>query len=70
MLALFLSQLLAMEWSPNGRQLATVARDHVIRIYDRSSTSPVNEGEGPEGSRGARIVWLSNTHLAVTGFSK
>jgi coronin-7 len=63
--------LFAMSWSPDGRQLATIARDHVIRIYDpRSSTSPVNEGVGPEGSRGARIVWLSNTHLAVSGFNK
>ena len=48
-----------------------LARDHVIRIYDpRNSTSPVNEGVGPEGSRGARIVWLNNTHLAVSGFNK
>ena len=67
----FLKQLQAMGWSPDGRKLATIARDHVIRIYDpRSSTSPVNEGVGPEGSRGARIVWLTNTHLLVTGFNK
>ena len=60
-----------MGWSPDGRKLATIARDHVIRIYDpRRSTSPVNEGVGPEGSRGARIVWLTNTHLVVTGFNR
>ena len=64
-------QLFAMAWSPDGKQLATIGRDHVIRIYDpRNSTSPVNEGAGPEGSRGARITWLSNTHLVVTGFDK
>ena len=64
-------QLFAMSWSPDGKLLATIARDHVIRIYDpRNSTSPVNEGVGPEGSRGARIVWLNNTHLAVSGFNK
>jgi coronin-7 len=63
--------LFAMSWSPDGKLLATIARDHVIRIYDpRNSTSPVNEGVGPEGSRGARIVWLNNTHLAVSGFNK
>ena len=38
-------QLFAMAWSPDGKQLATIGRDHVIRIYDpRNSTSPVNEG--------------------------
>ena len=64
-------QLFAMAWSPDGKQLATIGRDHVIRIYDpRNSTSPVNEGAGPEGSRGAHITWLSNTHLVVTGFDK
>ncbi|CAI8054249.1 Coronin-7 [Geodia barretti] len=63
--------LFAMSWSPDGKLLATIARDHVIRIYDpRNSTSPVNEGVGPEGSRGARIVWLNSTHLAVSGFNK
>ena len=44
-------QLFAMSWSPDGQLLATIAKDHIIRIYDpRSSTSPVNEGEGPEGA--------------------
>ena len=60
-----------MAWSPDGKQLATIGRDHVIRIYDpRNSTSPINEGVGPEGSRGARVVWLSNTHLVVSGFNR
>ncbi|CAI8048905.1 Coronin-7 [Geodia barretti] len=63
--------LFAMSWSTDGKLLATIARDHVIRIYDpRNSTSPVNEGVGPEGSRGARIVWLNNTRLAMSGFNK
>jgi coronin-7 len=63
--------LLGMAWSPDGKQLATIGRDHVIRIYDpRNSTSPINEGVGPEGSRGARVVWLSNTHLVVSGFNR
>ena len=60
-----------MAWSPDGKQLATIGRDHVIRIYNpRNSTSPINEGVGPEGSQGARVVWLSNTHLVVSGFNR
>ena len=60
-----------MAWSPDGKQLATIGRDHVIRIYEpRNSTSPINEGVGPEGSRGARVMWLSDTHLVVSGFNR
>lgn len=63
--------LFAMAWGPDGKHLATISKDHVIRIYDpRSSTHPVKEGAGPEGSRGARIVWLDDNHLVVSGFSK
>ena len=64
-------QLFAMAWSPDGKQLATIAKDHVIRIYDpRNSTHPVVEGAGPKGSRGARIVWLNENHIVVSGFNK
>ena len=66
-----LLQLFALAWSPDGKQLATLCKDHVLRLYTpRSSTSPTAEGNGPEGSRGARIVWLDDTTLAVSGFDK
>ena len=65
------SQLFAMAWSPDGKHLATVSKDHMIRIYEpRSSTHSVKEGAGPVGSRGARIVWLNDNHLVVSGFSR
>lgn len=60
-----------MVWSPDGRYLATMAKDHVIRVYEpRSSTHPVKEGAGPEGSRGARLVWVDDRYLVVSGFNK
>ena len=60
-----------MAWSPDGTQLATFARDHLIRIFEpRVSLSPVNEMKGPEGSRGARVIWLEDTVIAISGFNK
>ena len=64
-------QLFAMAWSPDGKSLATLGKDHTIRIYDpRSSTHPLREGAGPSGSRGARLVWLNNEHLVASGFNR
>ncbi|XP_064607683.1 coronin-7-like isoform X2 [Liolophura sinensis] len=59
-------------WSPDGRLLATACRDRKLRIFDpRSSDQPIKEGNGPEGNRGARIVWaLGGRYLVVSGFTK
>lgn len=61
-----------MAWSPDGRHLASVSKDQKVRIFNvRSSSEPVQEGSGPKGLRGARVVWVLNgTHIAVSGFSK
>ena len=60
-----------MAWSPDGTQLATFAKDHLVRVFEpRSSLSAVSEMKGPEGSRGARVVWLETNVIAISGFSK
>uniref|UniRef100_A0A3Q2PC43 Coronin n=1 Tax=Fundulus heteroclitus TaxID=8078 RepID=A0A3Q2PC43_FUNHE len=63
-------QVFGMAWSPDGTLLATVCKDGKVRIYDpRKSTAPVQEGPGPEGHRGARLVWVCDgKHLLVSGF--
>ncbi|XP_068191934.1 coronin-7-like isoform X1 [Antennarius striatus] len=63
-------QIFGMAWSPDGRLLATVCKDGKVRIYDpRRSTEPVQEGPGPEGHRGARVVWVcEGKYLLVSGF--
>ncbi|XP_028267214.1 coronin-7-like isoform X1 [Parambassis ranga] len=63
-------QVFGMAWSPDGKLLATVCKDGKIRIYDpRKSTAPVQEGPGPEGHRGARVVWVCDgKYLMVSGF--
>ncbi|XP_024127253.1 coronin-7 [Oryzias melastigma] len=63
-------QVFGMAWSPDGKLLATVCKDGKVRIYDpRKSTDPVQEGPGPEGHRGARVVWVCDgKYLLVSGF--
>uniref|UniRef100_A0A3Q2DP91 Coronin n=1 Tax=Cyprinodon variegatus TaxID=28743 RepID=A0A3Q2DP91_CYPVA len=65
-------QVFGIAWSPDGKLLATVCKDAKVRIYDpRKSTSPVQEGPGPEGHRGARVVWvLDGKYLLVSGFDR
>lgn len=64
-------QVFSMAWSPDGKLLATVCKDGKVRIYDpRKSSSPVQKGPGPEGHRGARIVWVcEGKYLLVSGFN-
>ncbi|XP_061568464.1 coronin-7 [Cololabis saira] len=63
-------QVFGMAWSPDGKLLATVCKDGKVRIYDpRKSAEPVQEGPGPEGHRGARVVWVCDgKYLLVSGF--
>uniref|UniRef100_A0AAZ3PZ70 Coronin n=1 Tax=Oncorhynchus tshawytscha TaxID=74940 RepID=A0AAZ3PZ70_ONCTS len=63
-------QIFGMAWSPDGKLLATVCKDGKLRIYDpRKSADPVQEGAGPEGHRGARVVWVCDgKYLMVSGF--
>lgn len=65
-------QIFAFSWSPCGKYGATVSKDGKIRVYDpRKSSDPIREGNGPVGSRGARIVWaIDGNYIVVTGFDK
>ncbi|XP_028750702.1 coronin-7 isoform X1 [Peromyscus leucopus] len=63
-------QIFSLAWSPDGQQLATVCKDGHVRVYEpRSSPVPLQKGPGPEGGRGARIVWVCGGRcLLVSGF--
>ncbi|KAG5892782.1 hypothetical protein JTB14_032658 [Gonioctena quinquepunctata] len=65
-------QMFSFAWSPCGSFCATVSKDDKIRVYKpRQSENPIREGKGPEGNRGARIVWALDGHyIVVTGFDK
>ncbi|XP_029801866.1 coronin-7 [Suricata suricatta] len=63
-------QIFGLAWSPDGQRLATVCKDGHLRVYEpRGGPEPLQEGPGPEGARGARIVWVCDGHcLLVSGF--
>ncbi|NWH69849.1 CORO7 protein, partial [Piaya cayana] len=63
-------QIFSLAWSPDGKKLATVSKDGRLRLYEpRHSPQPQQEGPGPEGSRGARLVWVcGGDYLLVSGF--
>ncbi|XP_040853583.1 coronin-7 [Ochotona curzoniae] len=63
-------QIFSLAWSPDGQQLATVCKDGRVRVYEPlRGPEPLQEGPGPEGARGARIVWVCDGRcLLVSGF--
>ncbi|XP_074621834.1 coronin-7-like [Acropora palmata] len=66
-------QIFSLSWKSDGTQLASLSRDHKVRLYDpRLKVSPLQTGPGPVGSRGARVVWggPSGNWLIVTGFGR
>ncbi|KXJ24176.1 Coronin-7 [Exaiptasia diaphana] len=66
-------QIFSFCWSLDGKHIVSVSRDKKIRLYEpRSSTTCTQMGDGPEGSRGARVFWAGpkSELLVLSGFSR
>ena len=52
--------------------MVTACRDGRLRLYSpRQSSEPLQEGPGPDSTRGARAVWTCNGHyLVISGMDK
>lgn len=58
----------AFNW--DGSRLVTTCKDRKIRIYDARSGEIEAEGEGHEGAKPQRVVYLKNDLILTTGFSR
>jgi len=55
----------------NGSLMATTCKDRILRIIDPRTGAVVQQGQGHEGSKAARVVWCGELNkLFTTGFSK
>ena len=57
-------------WNWDGSRLATTCKDKKIRIYDARTGDCESEGDGHEGAKPQRIVYLKNDLILTTGFSR
>lgn len=57
-------------WSFDGTQIASVAKDRRLRVWDVRSEKVVSEGKGHAGAKSSRVVWLGDRdRILTTGFS-
>lgn len=57
-------------WNWDGSRLATTCKDKKIRIYDARTGDCESEGDGHEGAKPQRIIYLKNDLILTTGFSR
>jgi len=57
-------------WNWDGSRIATTCKDKKIRIYDARTGNCEAEGNGHEGAKPQRIVYLKNDLILTTGFSR
>jgi coronin-7 len=67
-------QAFSLDWSQNGKYIASVCKDGRIRIYEPlgpTADQPKIEGGDIVVKKGARILWvLDDQYLVITGFNK
>jgi coronin-7 len=67
--------ILSFAWHPEGRLLSVLSKDKTTKlsVFDprKSCNKSIQEGAGPQGTRGGRVIWVNNgSQIAVIGFSR
>jgi len=57
------------DWNRNGSLIATSCKDKKIRVIDPRSNKVIQEGEGHQGIKGSRVIFIGDRLFSV-GFSK
>ncbi|KAI9099368.1 WD40-repeat-containing domain protein [Phlyctochytrium arcticum] len=58
-------------WNYDGTLLTTTCKDKKLRVFDVRSNQVVQETNGHQGIKGARVTWMGNANrLVTTGFSR
>jgi WD40 repeat protein len=61
----------SISWSYDGSTFAYTSKEKKIRVVDPRANAILSQGEGHQGVKAARVVWLGDLgRLATTGFSK
>jgi len=58
-----------VDWNNNGSQLASVAKDKKVRVFDPRTNIIAQEAVSHQGVKGSRVCWLKDKIFTV-GFSK
>lgn len=57
-------------WSWDGSRLVTTCKDKKIRVFDPRTGELDQEGDGHEGAKPQRAIYLRNNLILTTGFSR
>jgi len=61
----------SLTWDWTGSLLATTCKDKKLRVFDVRANKVVQEANGHQGVKGARVVWMGSLpKLVTTGFSR
>eukprot|EP00128_Syssomonas_multiformis_P004265 Colp12_sorted_trinity150504_noHs@29804 len=65
-----LDTIYSLSFNYEGNKFATISKDKKIRVFESHSGKLLTEGNGHDGSKTSRVVFLKNDRLFSAGFSK
>jgi coronin-1B/1C/6 len=66
----FADTIFHFDWNRNGSQVATISKDHMVRIFDPREGKSVQEAKGFEGTKKSSCLWTKQGKVFCVGFSR